>query len=288
MNAIENQAAVPAPPPREVRPAAAPVDARPALGSDRLAITRPAPAGAPEPSLWSRVADAAGWLSGGLATVLSAPVSLIAGNLGIVWAWKRLQKSNPQPPIPAAIPRGYNLHVVDDRLWRGSAPKGMAAYKALKEAGVTTIVDLRTLQDSRLDRQAIEALGLKFVNLPIRDGQIPSEAQVAAFMRAVEASGGKTYVHCQAGVGRTGSMVGSYLVKSGQATADQALERVLAVGPPSLEQISYIRALEREGYHAPSPFLVGVSRVLDAPRRIWSRIKHKPVVEGVLKFVGGL
>lgn len=272
----------------ETKPAVRAPESAPTIAPDSLAVTRRTPKPAEKPSLWSRITDAAGWLSGGAATLLSAPLSLIGGNLGIVLAWRKLRKELPQPPIPADIPQGYNLHVVDDKLWRGNAPKGEAAYKALKEAGVTTIVDLRTLDDGGEKRKAVEALGLKFVNLPIRDGQIPSEAQVEAFMKAVQASGGKTYVHCQAGVGRTGAMVGSYLVKSGQESPTDALKRVLAVGPPSLEQISYIRALEKEGYNAPSPFLVGMSRVLDAPRRIWSRVKHTPVVEGVMNFVTGL
>jgi hypothetical protein len=74
------------------------------------------------------------------------------------------------------------------------------------------------------------------------------------------------FVHCGAGVGRTGAMVASYLVATGQATALQALARNLAVGPPSLEQVWWTGT--RDLGHRPPAVIVGVSRFLDAPRRL--------------------
>ena len=84
-------------------------------------------------------------------------------------------------------------------------------------------------------------------------------------------SPGKVFVHCGAGVGRTGSMVASYLVATGKASPREALEKNLAVGPPSLEQVSYVARLDGD-FDRPNPGLVAVSRFLDAPRRIWSRV----------------
>ncbi|WP_406215152.1 hypothetical protein [Streptomyces canus] len=43
------------------------------------------------------------------------------------------------------------------------------------------------------------------------------------------------FVHCGAGVGRTGTMAAAYLVKTGEQSS--AVRRNLAVGPPSIEQI---------------------------------------------------
>jgi hypothetical protein len=68
-------------------------------------------------------------------------------------------------------------------------------------------------------------------------------------------------------------MVGAYFVSSGTASPGEALRRNLAVGPPSLEQIWYVASLDGE-FDQP-PFAVKVvSRALDAPRRIWSRVRH--------------
>lgn len=74
-----------------------------------------------------------------------------------------------------------------------------------------------------------------------------------------------------AGVGRTGAMAAGYLVRTGQATPSEALRRNLAVGPPSLEQVAFVADLDGHRVDRPPAPLVAVSRVLDAPRRLWSR-----------------
>ena len=107
--------------------------------------------------------------------------------------------------------------------------------------------------------------------MPIRDGQTPSEAQVAQFLQLVANSKGTVLLHCGAGVGRTGSMAAAYLVATGQASGLRATIRNLAVGPPSLEQIAF--SLQLSGADADGPPLpvVAVSRLLDAPRRIFTQ-----------------
>jgi protein-tyrosine phosphatase len=100
----------------------------------------------------------------------------------------------------------------------------------------------------------------------MRDGQVPTDAQVDRFLRAVDGSEGIVYVHCMAGVGRTGTMVAAYLMEMKDEPALDALRRNLSVGPPSLEQIAFVAGDLDE----PNPVVTGVSRVLDGPRRIWS------------------
>ncbi len=57
--------------------------------------------------------------------------------------------------------------------------------------------------------------------------------QANQFIEAVQSFEGVVLVHCGAGVGRTGTMAAAYLVRSGEATPNEALWRNLAVGPPS-------------------------------------------------------
>lgn len=194
---------------------------------------------------------------------------LIAGNLAILGAtaWAKEALPGTDVEAPAGIRK---FEVVDDKVWRGAAP-GREGYASLAARGVTTIVDLRAEEDLHVDEGYLERLGLRYVPIPIRDGQTPSSSEVATFLRAVKTSEGKTFVHCGAGVGRTGAMAGSYLVSTGQATPKEALQRNLAVGPPSLEQVAFVSALDGRDIDKPSGALVAVSRVLDGPRRLWSR-----------------
>jgi protein-tyrosine phosphatase len=138
---------------------------------------------------------------------------------------------------------------------------------------VKVIVDLRA-EDLEVDRAGIEALGMKLVRIPMRDGQAPTDEQVQKFLTVMKNADGRVYVHCGAGVGRTGTMAASYLVLTGKASGAEAVQRNLAIGPPSLEQIAFAASLD-EGEEAGgfSPLTV-VSRVLDAPRRLLVRVRH--------------
>jgi protein-tyrosine phosphatase len=117
----------------------------------------------------------------------------------------------------------------------------------------------------------VRNLGMKLVSIPLRDGQVPSDEEVEAFLAATRESAGPIFVHCGAGVGRTGAMVGAYQVSQGELSRGTVLRRNLAVGPPSLEQIAFVARMGDGQTEKPGAVLTAVSRVLDAPRRIWSR-----------------
>ena len=170
---------------------------------------------------------------------------------------------------PSGVAGVGNLYVVDSRVWRGAHPSA-AGYANLAAAGVTTVVDLRAEDDAAASDPVATASGLTVVHLPIRDGQVPSDEQVARFGAIVAAADGTVFVHCGAGVGRTGAMVAAYLVDTGQATGGAALVRNLAVGPPSVEQIWFAANATPGDPDGPPLPVVALSRVLDAPRRLLS------------------
>ena len=205
------------------------------------------------------------------AVVLGAFVGfLVAGNLIIfgLTTWAR----HSVPTQPAATKAINNFRQVDGHLYRGGAP-GTAGYAALADLGIKTVVDLRAESYVNVDEAYLNRLGLNLVRIPIRDGQTPTDDEVAKFLAATESSNGPVFVHCGAGVGRTGTMVAAYLVSEGKSPSE-ALRRNLSVGPPSLEQIAFAAGLEPFEYERPNAALVAVSRVLDAPRRTWARLSH--------------
>jgi protein-tyrosine phosphatase len=156
------------------------------------------------------------------------------------------------------------LRTVDDKVLRGANPTH-TGYENLRDAGVATVVDLRAEVDAHFDDEFIRSLGMEVVHLPIRDGQTPSDEQQAAFADIVRKAPGTVFLHCGAGVGRTGVVAARYLVETGQTSPLGALSRNLEVGPPSVEQNAYSLGADFGVLH---PFVVAVSRFLDSPRRI--------------------
>lgn len=208
------------------------------------------------------------------AITITAFIGLVAflalGNLAIFTAMVWAKTTAPAQDVPA--PEGVmNFQVVDDKVWRGSHPKA-TTFEDLARRGVTTIVDLRAEHWVDEDDARLRKLGITRFNIPLRDGQVPTQAQVDQFLSIIEHAPGKVYVHCMAGVGRTGAMVAAYLVASGQEDAAGALRRNLSVGPPSLEQVAFVADLSATEADRPNAIVTGLSRVLDAPRRIWSNI----------------
>ena len=195
---------------------------------------------------------------------------LVVGNLAILAAsfWARGTTTDVKPP--ATIEGIENLRAVDDKVWRGAAPT-TEGYRNLARSGVTTVVDLRAEEGIEGDIRSVTDLGMKMVRIPMRDGQVPSTDEVEAFLDATGQAPGTVFVHCGAGVGRTGAMVGAYLVNQRDLSGRAALRQNLAVGPPSLEQIAFVAKMGNDLPEKPGALLTAVSRALDAPRRMWSR-----------------
>lgn len=195
---------------------------------------------------------------------------LLLGNLLIAGAWVWAREAHP-PPAPQSVDGVGNIAAVDAHVWRGAAPS-TTGYRELAAHGVDTIVDLRAEADIDPPIELLNQLDMELVRIPLRDGQTPTPGEVQLFLSAVRDARGRVFVHCGAGVGRTGTMAAAYLVETGQASGFEALRRNLSVGPPSLEQIAFAADLSGSGVDQPNPILTVVSRVLDGPRRLWVRI----------------
>lgn len=205
---------------------------------------------------------------------LGFAAALALGNLCILAASTLAKVTAPSRTIevPDDVAAINNFEAVDAHLWRGGAPQA-DDYRALAAAGVTTVIDLRAEDDLVVPHGLLADLGMTLVAIPIRDGQAPTPGQVRQFLAAVDESDGSVYLHCGAGVGRTGTMAAAYRVTRGGDGWD-AMRANLAVGPPSIEQLAFAASLSSsEPPKRPNAALVAVSRTLDAPRRIWKTIE---------------
>ena len=102
-----------------------------------------------------------------------------------------------------------NFGQMDDRFFRGAQPKENQ-YQELAALGIRTVIDLQD-KPTAYEKQNVEALGMKYVNIPMSDKDYPETAKIDQFLKLIdEPSTGKFYVHCAGGRHRTGVMGAVY------------------------------------------------------------------------------
>src|ERR1044072_2441758 len=115
-----------------------------------------------------------------------------------------------------------NFGPMDDRFFRGSRPDE-GDYQALAALGVKTIIDL-TDNSMEYEKPAVEAAGLRYVNIPMVDKSYPSMDQINQFLKVVDdPATGKFYVHCAGGRHRTGVMGAVYRFTHDNWNLDQVM-----------------------------------------------------------------
>lgn len=158
---------------------------------------------------------------------------------------------NLKPAGPASglslDPRGDALprpHGNTYWLWAGHvlagehpAKEGEAALlerlQLMAQIGITHFIDLTSPNDPL---KAYWPLGGAIrINHPIADFGVPSVAQMNGILHSIDEAlqnGGKVYVHCRAGIGRTGTVAATWLANQGM-TSQAALDLLLQNGKQS-------------------------------------------------------
>ena len=119
-----------------------------------------------------------------------------------------------------------NFGQLDDQFYRGARPKP-EDLKSLAALGIRTVIDLT---DNSMEREkpAVEAAGMRYVNIAIVDKTNPSAEQINQFLKlANDPATGKFYVHCAGGRHRTGLIAAVYRFNHDNWNFDQAYAEML-------------------------------------------------------------
>ena len=151
------------------------------------------------------------------------------------------------PDVLAGMPMPF-IHL--DRRLNGGGP--LAAYDdelpILHAAGIRAVVSLLNIPR---DGSVYESAGFVYLCLPVPDGGAPTINQASdfvGFVREQRVAQRPVAVHCEAGLGRTGTMLAVYLISEGES-AETAIRRVRSVEPVAVETSGQIQFLE---YYAQS------------------------------------
>lgn len=96
-----------------------------------------------------------------------------------------------------------NFGQMDENFYRGAQPLP-DDYKSLADIGIKTVIDLRN-DPMDYAKSSAEAVGLKYVNIPMSGWKSPKDTDLRAFLKlANDPATGPFFVHCKAGIHRTG------------------------------------------------------------------------------------
>jgi uncharacterized protein (TIGR01244 family) len=149
-----------------------------------------------------------------------------------------LATQTPAPP-PVSDIRAYLK--VTPQFCTGGQPR-IEHFAALTQDGVKAVLNLRQPSEHRADeeRQAVEAAGLKYFNIPVNYQQ-PTDASVDEFLKITDDPANRPmFIHCTAAI-RVGAFWMIRRVLRDGMTAEAALEEARRVGlrdAPHLEEFA--------------------------------------------------
>lgn len=148
------------------------------------------------------------------------------------------------PHAKSKIENGYPLH----------APELYFDY--FRRNNVSTIIRLNT---KIYDASSFIEAGFDHKDLFFMDGSTPTDSIMRQFLKIAENASGAVAVHCKAGLGRTGSLIGCYIMKHYHLTAHETIAWIRICRPGSVighqqqwleNKEAYLHSLLKEPLHS--------------------------------------
>jgi len=126
---------------------------------------------------------------------------------------------------------------VNEHLYRGAQPT-VEGWANLSKLGVKTVIDLRREGEEGHsiagEASAVQAAGMRYVNIPMQGIVAPGEEQIARAM-ALMNSADPVFVHCKKGMDRTGTVIACYRIGHDGWTNQKAMVEAKSLGLHWLE-----------------------------------------------------
>jgi protein tyrosine phosphatase (PTP) superfamily phosphohydrolase (DUF442 family) len=134
-------------------------------------------------------------------------------------------------PAPTSLPGIPRYVVVNESVARGGQPSG-AGFRNLASAGFRTVVDLQEKGSrSKEEKHLVEALGMKYVNVPMKGMKTPEEKQISKALKALlDQKAGPVFIHCKRGADRTGVVLACYRMEHDGWGNSEALQEARDLG----------------------------------------------------------
>ncbi|HEY3934522.1 MAG TPA: sulfur transferase domain-containing protein [Gemmatimonadales bacterium] len=113
----------------------------------------------------------------------------------------------------------------------------------LRDAGLSTVIDLRESMEPRLidEPAAVRGLGMRYVNLPVVSGALDDEMMLAVLDAMRAAAGQPTLLHCNS-ANRTGGPLIAYLILGAGLDESAAVDIAMRSGLRSVEVLEWATA----------------------------------------------
>jgi hypothetical protein len=124
----------------------------------------------------------------------------------------------PRGPIPGSYWVEPGRLLAGEYPGAGDEARALARLAQIRDAGIDFFLDL-TEEREGLPPYEAAIVPLEYRRLPVRDFSCPSREEMESILMTIDDAlerGKCVYVHCWGGIGRTGTVVGCWLVRRGR------------------------------------------------------------------------